>query len=126
MINIVLASREMDRFSGMVETFQKHAVNVDPAPSGASALSMIKDGSHNLLIADEHLPDMTGRALIEKTIVQNPLINCVAVSTLSHEDFHEDYEGMGVLMQFPPTPTAEDVQNLLNHLDKIYSLSKKK
>ncbi|MFH1153928.1 MAG: hypothetical protein V1793_08930 [Pseudomonadota bacterium] len=125
MINIVLASGEIDRFSAMVDALNSHGIKVTPVHSGALALSMISNGSCDVLIADELLPDMTGKVLITKTVARNPFINCVAVSKLSHEDFHEEYEGMGVLMQFPPTPAPAEVENLLNHLDKIASLSKK-
>jgi len=125
MINVLLASRDKDRFSEMIDAFQQHSIKVDPVQSGAQALTMADDISYDLLICDEHLPDMTGRVLIEKAITRNPLMNCVAVSTLSPEDFHEEHEGMGVLMQFPLSPATSDVQTLLNHLDKIYSLSKK-
>lgn len=125
MINILLASGEVDRFSEMMSAFTDLSVTVNHVPSGASALEAVNDADPNgtVLIVDDRLKDMTGKDLIVKTIAQNPFIQCVAVSTLSHEDFHEEYEGMGVLMQFPPAPTAEDAQNLLDHLAKIASLS---
>lgn len=124
MVSVLLVSGDNARFSDMINSFQSHSVKVDPVQSGALALTMITDLSYNLMIIDELLPDMTGKTLIKKTVAQNPLMNCVAVSTLSPEDFHEEYEGMGILMQFPPTPGTAEVQNLLDHLDKIYSLSK--
>ena len=125
MINVLLASRNSALFSDMINAFQSHNVRVNPIQSGSSALTMIAKGSYNLLITDEHLPDMTGKTLIERTISLNPFMNCVVVSTLSHEDFHEKFEGLGVLMQFPPGPGAADVQALLDHLDKIQLLYKK-
>ncbi len=126
MIKGLLVSREKARFSDMINAFQGRDIQVDSVESGALALNLIVDidASYDLLITDEHLPDMTGRALVEEAITRNPLMNCVAVSTLSKKDFHEEYEGMGVLMQFSPAPGTEDVQKLLDHLDKIYSLSK--
>ncbi len=124
MINVLLASRNSDSFSNMMQTFQSHNIQIDQTKSGESALSMMTDGDYHLLITDEHLTDMNGKTLIDKTTAQDPFMNCVAVSTLSHKDFHEAYEGMGVLMQFPPVPSAEDAQKLLDHLDKIHSLYK--
>jgi len=125
MINILLANRNNDSFSNMIETFQSRNIQLDQVESGESALSMMADGDYHLMITDEHLTDMSGKTLIEKTTAQDPFMNCVAVSTLSHKDFHEAYEGMGVLMQFPPVPGTEDAQKLLDHLDKIHSLYKK-
>ena len=124
MIKILLASSGKDAFSDMMDAFQSQNVQVDLAQSGEIALTMITDASYNLLITDENLPDMSGKSLVEKTITCNPLMNCVAVSTLSHKDFHEETEGLGILMQFPPSPGKQDVQKLLDHLNKIYSLSK--
>lgn len=125
MINVLLASRGSDSFSTMIQTFQSRNIRLDQPESGASTLSMMADGDYHLLITDEHLTDMSGKTLIEKATAQDPFMNCVAVSTLSHKDFHEAYEGLGVLMQFPPAPGTEDVQKLLDHLEKIHSLYKK-
>ncbi|MBU0465474.1 MAG: hypothetical protein KKD21_13695 [Proteobacteria bacterium] len=126
MIKVLLASRNSALFSDMIDAFQSHNVRIDPVQSGSNALTMIADGLYNLLITDEDLSDMSGKTLIEKTITLNPFMNCVVVSTLSHKDFHEEFEGLGVLMQFPPIPGTTDVQNLLDHLDKIHCLYKNK
>ena len=125
MATILLVSGECGKFKEMTDAFGRHAINVMCVQTGEAALGAIRDTSCLALVVDEHLQDMAGRALIEKIIVQNPLMNCVAVSTLSHDDFHEAYEGMGVLMQFPPVPSGKDAQNLMDHLEKIHALFKK-
>ncbi|MBT3177768.1 MAG: response regulator [Desulfobacula sp.] len=124
MIKVILASREKARFSEMIDAFQSRSILIEQVQSGGTALKMIADGSYNLLITDEHLPDMPGKTLIKNIITQNPFMNCVAVSALSHKKFHEEFEGMGVLMQFHPTPSTKDVQKLVDHLDQIHSLFK--
>ena len=123
MANILLATRDKAPFSHMIDAFESNGYKVDTVNSGKSALAEIEHGAPRLLIADEELPDMSGKTLLETTVTQNPMMDCVAVSTLSEEDFHEVFEGMGVLMQFPPEPGKTDVQNLVAHLDKIASLS---
>lgn len=123
MADILLATRDKTRFSRMIDSFESNGYKVNTAESGSSALSEIERGSHRLLIADEELPDMGGKTLVEKTVDLNPMMDCVAVSTLSEEEFHEAFEGMGVLMQFPPDPGESEVGNLMTHLDKIASLS---
>ena len=124
MIKVILASRGKAHFSDMIDAFQIRSILIEQVQSGGAVLKMIADGSYNLLIADEHLPDMTGKSLIKNIITQNPFMNCVAVSTLSHKEFHEEFEGIGVLMQFHPTSGAKDVQKLLDHLGRIHSLLK--
>ncbi len=125
MINVILAREDNPPFLDMIETLETQDITVDQAGSGESALRTMQDAAYDLLITGENLPDMTGRELVEKTVMKNPLINCVAVSSLSPEAFHEAYEGLGVLMQFPPTPDTADVEKLLYHLNKIYALSRK-
>ncbi len=124
MLKVLLASQDKNSFCDMIDAFQSRSVQVDLAQSGTLALTMIAKTPYNLLITDEHLIDMTSRSLIERTVTLNPLMNCVAINTLSNKDFHEKFEGMGVLMQFPPSPDAKDVQKLLDHIEKIDSLSK--
>ncbi|MCF8044837.1 MAG: response regulator [Desulfarculaceae bacterium] len=123
MADILLATRDKALFSRMIDSFESNGYTVNTAESGNSALSEIEQGGYRLLIADEELSDMSGKTLVEKTVAQNPMMDCVAVSTLSEEEFHEAFEGMGVLMQFPPEPGKTDVQKLMAHLDKIASLS---
>jgi len=51
------------------------------------------------------------------------MTNCVATSALSPEDFHETFEGFGVLMQLPLKPNTQDAQNLVTHLNKILGMN---
>jgi DNA-binding response OmpR family regulator len=118
MINALLASSDKAHFSNMIAAFQSHNIQIDPVQKGSLALTMVAESSYNLLITDEDLSDMSGKTLIERTISLNPFMNCVVVSRLSHKDFHEEFEGLGVLMQFPLEPGTTDVQKLLDHLGK--------
>jgi hypothetical protein len=47
------------------------------------------------------------------------MMDSVVLSALPHKDFHEHYEGFGVLMQFPLMPGKEQAQNLQDHLNHI-------
>ena len=80
---------------------------------------MLSRGKFDLFITDEQLPDTTARDLIEKALFKDAMMNCVVLSTLSHNAFHEAYEGLGVLMQFPPEPGEKQARALLDHLDRI-------
>ncbi len=66
---------------------------------------------------------MTGRKLVETIIFKNPMINCVVLSALSHDEFHEAYEGLGVLMQFPLKPDKTSALKLLDHMNRIALIS---
>jgi response regulator RpfG family c-di-GMP phosphodiesterase len=73
----------------------------------------------DLVITDETLTDMSGRDLVEQVTMKSPMTNCVAASTLSPDQFHEAYEGLGVLMQLPLTPDAESGDKLVRVLKKL-------
>jgi hypothetical protein len=52
----------------------------------------------------------------------NAMINLAVVSSLSHEDFHEASEGLGILVQLPPSPGEEDGSKLFETITQIVSL----
>lgn len=92
--------------------------------SGKNALEMIQDNGFQIVITDEFLSDMTGIQLIRKLIEINPMINCAAISTLPAEEYHEQSEGLGLIMQLPAQPTKEDGQELFKRLISILNLTK--
>ncbi len=122
MILILLVTQDRASFSDLAAVLKENNVEVMWVESGKEALSIVTDKFVHLLLADEQLSDMTALELIKEVVSINPMINCAAVSSLSPEDFHEAYEGLGVLMQIPPSPGAKDGEKLLAHLKKIYSM----
>ena len=125
MINILLVSQEKTVFKKVEPAFSKDKINTQWVDSGQKALSTLSNKKFDLFIISEELPDMTGRQLIEKALFQDAMMNSVVLSQLSHKDFHEAYEGLGVLMQFPLEPEMQDVQNLMDHLDRINKIAGK-
>ncbi|MCP4689349.1 MAG: response regulator [Desulfobacterales bacterium] len=126
MISVLLASRDGASLSGLSATFEKNEIETTRAETGAGALSMLLPGEFDLLVVDENLEDMTGVALIEKVVSENPMMNCAAVSSLSPEDFHEATEGLGVMMQLPVKPNQENAEKLIEYLETILNLTKVK
>ncbi len=126
MIHILLVSPDNMSLSGMLDVFDQNNATVTRAETGSSALSMVADNTYDLVVTDENVGDMTGFELAEKMIAMNPMINCAAVSSLSPKDFHEESEGLGLLMQLPVRPDHADAGNLLDHLGKIINLTGKK
>ncbi len=87
------------------------------------ALTLIAGEKFDLVILHEQLPDMTGKKLVEAVITMNAMMNCVVLSALSDEDFHETYEGLGVLMRFPLSAGKDEVIKLQDHLARIRRIS---
>jgi two-component SAPR family response regulator len=127
MIRVVFVGRDKEVFVNIEQTLMEEPVEIDWCDSGKSALTLLSEKTEkkpiDLVITDETLPDMGGRELVEKVITQSPMTNCVAASSLSHKQFHDDFEGLGVLMQLPLKPTVKDGQKLLTYLKKIINLT---
>lgn len=119
MTHILLVSREKTVFTKLERTFSKNNIDTEWTDTGQKAISKLSEEKFDLFITHEQLPDMTGRKLIETVISKNAMMNYVVLSPLPHDEFHECYEGLGVLMQFPLTPGEEQAQNLLDHLNHI-------
>jgi two-component SAPR family response regulator len=104
---------------------KKKEVTLTRADSGNQGLSMVKDRNYHLVITDEILSDMTGLEFAGKMLFVNPMLNCAAASSLSHDEFHEASEGLGILMALPLNPGEDHVNRLMEHLQKIlqYTIS---
>lgn len=122
---ILLVSPEKKVFKAVEDCFSKHKISTDWTDTAAKALLKLLDENFDLIILHEQLQDMNGRQLVEKIITQNAMLNCVVLSKLSKEDFHETYEGLGVLMQFSLTPTQDDARALIDYMARIKMISKR-
>lgn len=114
-----MIGREKSIFTKIDAVFKRDKIHTEWTDTGEKALLKLTRETFDLFIIDERLPDMTGRRLVENVILKNAMMNCVVLSARSHDDFHDVYEGLGVLMQFPPDPGEEQGQALLEHLDHI-------
>jgi CheY-like chemotaxis protein len=120
---ILFIAKDYSRFSALVTRLgQQQDIQLVPALTGTAGLAFLKDSTVDLAIVDEQLDDMSGIALVKQLVKINPLVNTAIISTLSAEDFHEETEGLGVLMQLPPQPLAKDAEALLAVLEKIGGL----
>lgn len=93
------------------------------AQTMAHALQLVQAEKIDIAIVSEKLADASGLDLIKKIVSTNPFINCALESQLNHDDFHVITEGYGIFIQLPVTPSREDAENMLNHLNKIYQLA---
>jgi len=125
-MSCLIVSRDKEIFSSVEQALIKNHMDIEWIDSGKKLLSLLSnptDKKIELVIIDGNLPDENARDLVEQVIMQAPMTNCVATSALSPEDFHETFEGFGVLMQLPLKPEARDAQNLVTHLNKILGMN---
>lgn len=120
MIRILLASSDTKRVNTIMSLIKKqNDAQLFLTESGMKALSEVKNEIFDLAIIDEKLKDMSGLKLARKIVLENPLVNCAAISGASSEKFHEDTEGLGLLMQLPLCPNEIHIENLFSQLNKI-------
>ena len=124
MIEALLVSQERGRLSILEAALLKHGMTISHAESGSAATVKTAGQFFDLIVVDEHLPDMTGLELSRKLVLQNPMSNISVVSGLSHEDFHEASEGLGILMQLPPLPGSDTAGILIAHLNNILKITR--
>ena len=124
MYKLLLVATDKNSLSDLASALLTHGdVDLSWADSGSTALNMISTTPVDLLVTEETLADMSGLELANKLLHVNPMINCAAVSPLSHEDFHEASEGLGLLAQLPLQPGAEQSERLLQVLSELKNLS---
>ena len=120
MIRILIVGSDKHVFADLTSFLKKKAdIDISWAENGQIALNIISDNSFDLAIADDQLPDMTGLDFVQKLVSINPMINSALVSRLSHDKFHEQTEGLGILAQLPKKPDEKHAKDLLEQLKKI-------
>ena len=123
MIKILLVSQKRGVFRELEAQFLSNQTTIQWIDSGQSAIGLITEKKFDLFIISEEIKDMTGRQLIEKALFQNAMMNSVVLSDTPHKDFHEVYEGMGVLMQLPLKPAKSDAAKILDHIARIVQIN---
>jgi DNA-binding NtrC family response regulator len=125
MVKILIVSMDIEALSDLISVLEEDGARIMWAESCEAVLKNVEAERYDLIITAEDLPDVKGLECIKKLISLNPMINCAAISSLSHKDFHEASEGLGVLMQLPESPGRDDAAKLLEHLNTILNLTKR-
>ena len=89
--------------------------------SGAETLEQLAHDQIQIVAVDKKLDDMDGLDLINRVAEQHPFVNSAPVSSSTSADFHEETEGLGVLMQLPDPPDSEAAAALLSHYRSIWA-----
>lgn len=121
-LRILLASGQNERFSLLAAGLWTSAeVLLHQVGSGEEVLHLLGGSEVDLVIVDERLGDCSGLDLVRHMARCHPFVNCMLVSDLEGERFHEMTEGLGVLMQLPSPPRMETARSIVEHLATIRS-----
>jgi len=122
----VLVSEESARFAVLGEMLGRRGLNIEHAGSAKDLLTLLDgatpDHPVSLIVLSSALEDMSPKPLVEAVIQKSPFSHCVVAGDMADKDFHDFFEGYGVLMQVSLTPDEKDADNLSAHLDKLTRL----
>ncbi len=107
------------------ELSQKDGIRVTRVTSAKEAWGLLGNFRVDVVIVDEELVGGIALSFVKELTRQYPLVNCAMVSTLSPKDFHEATEGLGVFLQLPVKPGAEEVAKMMQILESINALMSK-
>lgn len=120
MNSIVLVGKEAMVLDRIAKILKQDSGHIHRAETGVDTLSLIDQIPVDLVIIDENIPDAGAKELIKQILEKNCLINCAVVSQRSKKEFHDHFEGYGVLCQLS-TQTDLNLQltQLLSQVSKI-------
>ena len=128
MKRVVFVSREKDQFTELEQMLSRYHVTPEWTGTGNGLLSLLSNTPKgewiDLMVMEAALPDTDAVSLIRDVIPRSPMTNCVVAGTMEKKEFHDTFEGYGVLMQLPPRPAAEDARDLEAHLEKIGAVTR--
>lgn len=121
-LRVVLASRLSDRMADFKKGLAAHAeVEIFQADSGEEALQFLADQRIDLIAIDQAVTDMSGLEVAQAVAQFHPFVSSVLVSDASEADFHEQTEGLGVLMRLPEAPDESVALKVLQHMEKAFA-----
>ena len=127
MPTILLVSAESKALSGLAYGLMRSAgIEICWTDSGKKAFNIISDKTIDLVVVDETIDEASGLEFVQNLVSINPLINTAVISPLSETDLHEQSEGLGVLMRLPTNPDEKQAALLIERLDKVLALTRKK
>lgn len=124
-INIIILSKEESSLADVASVFAAHnGFDITWFASAEQVWTFMQSTKIDVAVVSDLLQDCTGLQFIKKLVTKNPLVNCALISSLSHDEFHEATEGYGIFMQLPVNPTPQSANDMIEHLGKIYQLTR--
>jgi len=118
---IMIASRRKEELREFIQALESEPdIETGLVNSGEAALVFARTEAPELVIIDEALPDFKPFKLATELLQINAMINTAVITPLSDEDFHEQSEGLGILLAIASPPGREDAQAVIEKLRGLY------
>ena len=109
MSDILLVSSRSNCWTDFVSALKANGeFLIKAVRSGREALNCLEQVRFVAVIVDEEIEDVSALGLVRQVVGIDAMINIACVSGLSEAEFHEQAEGLGILMKLPLHPNAED------------------
>lgn len=119
MTHIVVVSSARERLTAFTAALKAGAdAPIQLAPTAEAALAAAKKSPPLLMVIDQSV-NRPAFSLVKEILAINALINTAVISAEPEADFHDTAEGLGILMQLPDPPGADDAAALWKRLIDI-------
>jgi DNA-binding response OmpR family regulator len=120
---VLLISNRPDELDALGEALKKQrSAQLSLAKDAQEALALAGETGFKLAVIGRELDGPAMELATELTKV-NAFINTAIVSDMEHDEFHDHYEGLGVLAQLPPSPGAEHAAQLIELLKGLMAIA---
>ena len=120
MQTILLASPRVDRWKAFSDALRDDTqANIVEVRTGAEALEAAQTLKPLAVAADTEMGDLSGAELVRRLIGINAMISTALASDQQEEIFHEETEGLGILMKLSPLPTPAEAGRFAECLRQV-------
>ena len=120
MQTIILVSPRVDQWGAFSDALRAGVqANVVKVRTGSEALEAAQRLKPMAVAMDAELADFSGVELVRRLLQINAMINTALTSDKSEEIFHEETEGLGILMKLSPLPTSAEAGRFAESLRQV-------
>ena len=120
MKQVILAAADQDALAEFSAALaQVSGLAIVPAGTREEALAAARDMASLLVVLDGRMDGVGGKQLLMDIIHVNAMINSAVLGDMPEDQFHEEMEGLGILLQLPLKPTAADALGLWQYFKGV-------
>lgn len=120
-MRIMIASPRRDELQDFIKGLEAEPdINASRVYSAEDALVFLGTDAPDLVVIDEALTDMKPFALVTELLKANAMVNTAVITSLKGEEFHEQSEGLGVLLGLASPPGRDEAAALVAKLRSLY------